>query len=108
MSGMFDRLKATLEHELGAVLPKGTALPGGAAEEIVRKCLIAMREPTKGMYTAGFRASPHDRETRSQIASSDSWTRLGVIGPYQAMIDDVLEGAEAVRSSRREAEKAAA
>jgi hypothetical protein len=93
MSGMFDRLKATLEHELGfALKTKEKVLPSGVAEEILVKMLGHLREPNKAMWMAGFRASPN-REQRLQIASNDSWTRAGVIAPYQAMVDQILADA---------------
>jgi hypothetical protein len=96
MSGMFDRLKATFEHELGAALKtKEKVLPGGVAEAILLKMLNDLREPTKAMWMAGFRKSPN-REQRLQIASNDSWTRAGVIAPYQAMVDEIVAGAPVV------------
>jgi hypothetical protein len=93
MSGMFDRLKATFEHELGAALKtKDKVLPGGAAEKILLRLLNDLREPTKAMWMAGFRKSPN-REQRLQIASNDSWTRAGVIAPYQAMVEQIIADA---------------
>jgi hypothetical protein len=93
MSAMFDRMKATLEAQLGAALrSKDLVLEAGVAEDIIRALLKDLREPTKELKRVGFNATPHTREARSQIVSNDSWMNAGVVAPWQAMVDEITGG----------------
>lgn len=91
-TAMYNRWRETIERIVGPWTRVDTRVD--LSPEMVRQLIQALAsdltQPTKEMQRAGYLASPFDRDSRSNIVSKDSWMIHGVIGPWCAMVGDIL------------------